>query len=177
MWAPVFISEQCVKREQQSTKSKSKCTVSNVSSSRAGGTGGIVTGKTWGPCWCDTPDMPCKPASRLPLRLLPGCLTWECLQMGLRHIHIFNGPCSYAHKAIVLSSPLRIHTEFMVLGFKWNHIFVFLSTEELEGSVLGVFLEGVLSSNSSHLPPHFGQYLPLSRPCPGFRDGWGTALP
>lgn len=52
---------------------------------------------------------------------------------------------------------------------------MFLSTEELEGSVLGVFLESVLASDSSHLPPHFGQYLPLSRPCPGFRDGWGIS--
>ena len=66
MWAPVFTSEHCAKRQQQHAKSKGKCTVSNVGVIHRAGGQEAGPGRL-GPRWWAAPDGPRTVSARLPL--------------------------------------------------------------------------------------------------------------
>lgn len=90
MWAPVFISEQCVKREQQNVKFKSRCAVSNVGVIwRGPGDWSLFRGDLGyalvlgGGVRCSSPASPWSCLSLvLPLYLTWACVIWARRRLG-----------------------------------------------------------------------------------------------
>ena len=178
MWAPVFISEQCVKREQQNVKFKSRCAVSNV---------GVIW---WGPGdWslfrgdlgyalvlgggvhCSSPASP-----------------WSCLCISLEASGVFclgSAPLQLKQLQWVIGLcssssflPCPYSVEFIFSDFKQKESLCLWAQKKKSKALLLYFLE--VSPCKEQYPPSSSfltTFIPVSQLHSGLRDEQNTVLP